>query len=107
MKSQIDAKTLEGETVSSIWYPQANDTFMYQLICTRRNVAFAVARLSQDTEHPTQSLWECGKSILQYVNGTNTTDLLLVGRIQSLQFEGAEMLTGQVMGLIENQRVAV
>lgn len=40
------------------------------MIYTRPDFAFALRRLFQHMEHPSQNLWTCLKRVLQYINGT-------------------------------------
>ena len=59
----------------SVPYRSAIGSLMYLMICTRPDIAYAVGKLSQNCESPTNMHWNAVKCILRYINGTRTVGL--------------------------------
>ena len=51
-------------------YKEATGSFLYLMLSTRPDIAFAVNQISQFCESPTQQHWNAVKKILSYLQGT-------------------------------------
>eukprot|EP00171_Calliarthron_tuberculosum_P000993 IDg993t1 len=61
MECQITPKDLTGDPFDSTLYRQCIGSAMYLSVGTRPDISFAVTRLAQFVETPTQPLWTAAK----------------------------------------------
>eukprot|EP00171_Calliarthron_tuberculosum_P004932 IDg4932t1 len=80
MDSQLTSADIAGDSMNSTLYRQCIGSAMYLSVGSRPDIAFAVSRLAQFVEAPTQPLWTAAKRTLRYVARTKTLGITLVGR---------------------------
>ena len=64
---KTDAEKVE---MAKVPYSSAVGSLMYAMICTRRDIAFAVGVVSRYMSNPGKKHWEAMKGIMRYLNGT-------------------------------------
>lgn len=79
MDAQPTQEDIDGEPVDSTLYRQAIGSAMYLSVGSRPDIAFAVGRLAQFVENPTQPLWVKAKRLLRYISGTRNVGLMYNG----------------------------
>ena len=80
MEGQLTQADLEGEPMDTALYRQCIGSLMYLSVGSRPDISFAVARLAQQVEAPTQPLWTAAKRILRYLAGTKDVGILYDGK---------------------------
>lgn len=76
-EKQFSYDHLGDEEFFSTTYRQCIVSLMYLMICTRRDIAIAVSRLSWFMETATISLWTCVNSVFRYLIGTRDLGIML------------------------------
>eukprot|EP00171_Calliarthron_tuberculosum_P023718 IDg23718t1 len=76
MDSQIQQSDLDSDPVDNTLYRSCIGSAMYLSVGTRPDISFAVSRLAQFVECPTQALWTAAKRILRYLSGTRTHGII-------------------------------
>ncbi len=66
MNGQLELSDLEGDPFDSSFCRQLIGCGMYLSVGTRPDISFAVTRLAQFIEAPTQTLWIAAKRVLRY-----------------------------------------
>ena len=70
MDGQLTVDELNSEAIDTTVYRQALGSLMYLAIGTRPDITFAVSRLAQYVERPTNALWLRVKRIFRYLSGS-------------------------------------
>ncbi len=76
MEGQLLQSDIEGEPFDSSKYRKAVGSLMYLAVGTRPDISFAISRLAQYVESPTQKLWVAIKRVLRYICGTKNTGIM-------------------------------
>ncbi len=85
--STIENDRTEDHQTKEFPYRQAIGSLMYLMIGSRPDIAFAIGKLSQHAENPSQENWVAVKRIFRYINGTKDFGILYDGK-ESLITEG-------------------
>ena len=74
------AMTMSNDVID-IPYRQAIGSLMYLMVGTRPDIAFAICRLAQYSENPTEEHWIAVKRVFRYIKGTHDYGILYDGNI--------------------------
>lgn len=83
-RSYNESVAQESEPAHNVPYMQAIGSLMYLMITTRPDIAFAIGKLSQNSQNPRKYDWIAVKRVLRYINGTRNFGIL---------YDGSEILT--------------
>lgn len=72
---------MPSDLAHNIPYRQAIGSLMYLMISSRPDLAFAIGKLSQHSENPTENHWIAVKRLLRYVNSTREFGILYDGKL--------------------------
>lgn len=84
MDGQLTQVDLDGDPVDTTLYRQFIGSAMYIAVGSRPEISFAVRRLAQFVEKPTQPLWIAKKRTLRYLAGTKDEGILYNGNTSLL-----------------------
>ncbi len=76
MEGLLLQSDIEGEPFDSLKYLKAVGSLMYIAVGTRPEISFAISRLAQYVESPTQKLWVAIERVLRYICGTKNTGIM-------------------------------
>ncbi len=79
MDGQLLEADIKGELLDPSQYRKAVGSLMHLAVGTRLDISFAVSRLAQYVEHPTEKLWIAIKRVLRYICGTKDTGITYKG----------------------------
>ena len=65
--------------MSRVPYSSVVDRLMYEMVCTRPDIAHVVGVVRRYMNNPGKEHWEAVKWILRYLRGTSTDALCLAG----------------------------
>ncbi|GJT74818.1 zinc finger, CCHC-type containing protein [Tanacetum coccineum] len=68
-----------GKAVSQLEYPRVIGCLMYDLTCTRPDIAFVVGKLSRYTSNPGTQHWQAIQRVLKYLKKTMNYRLMYTG----------------------------
>ena len=75
----------EMDHMSKVTYASAIGNLMYDMVCTRPDIAYAVGVVSRNMSRPGKQHWEAIKWILRFLRGSTDTCLCFTGVILKLQ----------------------
>ncbi len=78
-KSFSELSQLPSKPAVNVPYRQAIGSLMWLMIGSRPDLAYAIGKLSQHSESPTEYHWTALKRVLRYVNGTRNHGILYDG----------------------------
>jgi hypothetical protein len=71
----------EEEDMSRVSYASAVGSLMYEMVCTRLDIAHAVGVLSRYVSKPGKEHWTAIKMVFRYLRGTTNYGLCYQGRL--------------------------
>ncbi|OAE35371.1 hypothetical protein AXG93_464s1030 [Marchantia polymorpha subsp. ruderalis] len=82
-KTQCLTDAVKKGNMSCVPYEQAVGSFMYLMVCTRPNIAFAMGKVSKYMSNLGKVQWEAVKWIMRYLKSTLDYDLLFDGLLDN------------------------
>ncbi len=80
-KSYGELSELPSKPAQNVLYRQVIGSLMWLTIGSRPDLAYAIRRLSQHSQCPTEYHWIAVKRVLRYVNGTKNHGILYDGSL--------------------------
>ena len=84
-KEQSSKTEEERDHMSKVFYASAIGSLMYDIVCTRPDIAHTMGVVSRFMSRPGKQHWEAVKWILRYLKGSLDTCLCFIGASLKLQ----------------------